>query len=304
MKVLLCGASGFIGSNIAAVLHTSGHQIRAVSRRSGLDFTQMLSPSDWQPHLQDIDAVINAVGIIGQGRTQRFATLHTLAPIALFQACQQAGVKRVLQISALGADDSAASAYHLSKRSADDFLRELDLNWFVLRPSLVYGKGGKSTQLFMRMAALPRIPVIGDGQQALQPIHIEDLVATVLQALTASQSQQTLDTIGTETFSFAQWLQRMRQAQGLAPAQLIHCPLPLAMGLARLARHLNPMFTADNLRMLQRGYRGDSQALTHLLGRPPLPNKAQLFFADCKSRSQSKGKCRDKTDCKPPGESS
>ena len=283
MKILLSGASGFIGSNIAAALHASGHQVSTVSRQSGVNFTQMLTASDWLPHLDNIDAVINAVGIIGERGSQRFAPLHTQAPIALFQACQQAGIKRVLQISALGTDENAFSAYHLSKRRADDFLRSLDLDWFVLRPSLTYGRGGKSTQLFLRLAALPRLPVIGDGQQALQPVHINDVVATVLQALTASESKQTLDIVGAEAFTFAQWLQLMRHAQGLPSAKLFRCPFSLAIGIASLARYLNPMFQAENLRMLQRGYQGDSQELIRFLGRPPLSCNAQLFFSDCNS---------------------
>lgn len=283
MRLLLSGASGFMGRNIAAALHAAGHQVNAVSRQNGVDFTQMLTARDWLPHLDNIDAVINAVGIIGERGSQRFAPLHTQAPIALFQACQQAGLKRVLQISALGADENAFSAYHLSKRKADDFLRSCDLDWFVLRPSLTYGRGGKSTQLFLRLAALPRIPVIGDGQQVLQPVHINDVVATVLQALSTSESKQTLDIVGTETFTFAQWLQLMRHAQGLPPAKLLRCPFSLAIGLTYFARYLNPMCQAENLRMLQRGYRGDSQQLIRFLGRPPQSCNGQLFFSNCKS---------------------
>jgi uncharacterized protein YbjT (DUF2867 family) len=220
MNILLTGANGFIGSNIASALLAAGQHVTPASRSTGIDFCQMLSPANWLPHLEGIDAVINSVGIIGESGSQRFKSLHTLAPSALFQACAQAGVRRVLQISALGADETAFSAYHLSKRTADDSLRRLDLEWFVLRPSLIYGRGGKSADLFMRLAALPFIPVIGDGQQALQPVHISDVVATVMRCLTSSEAQQTLDMPGAETVTFAEWLQTMRQAKGLPPARL------------------------------------------------------------------------------------
>lgn len=280
MNILLTGASGFIGRNIAGALLAAGHQLTPVCRSDGLDFCRMLTAADWLPHLRGVDAVINCVGIIGETGRQRFAPLHTRAPIALFSACVQAGIRRVIQISALGADESAFSAYHLSKRAADDTLRSLDLDWFVLRPSLIYGRGGKSAALFLRLARLPLIPVIGDGQQRLQPVHISDVVATVMQSLVSTEPRQTLDIVGTETISFADWLQTMRRAQGLGPARLLPIPVPLALALTHLGRHCNPMLRAENLRMLQSGYRADGQPLIRFLGRSPRPIEASLFFRD------------------------
>jgi uncharacterized protein YbjT (DUF2867 family) len=280
MNLVLTGASGFIGLNIAATLTDAGHRITPVSRSHGIDFGRMQNPADWLPHLDGIDAVINSVGIIAQSGTQRFEPVHTHAPIALFRACQHAGVRRVLQISALGADETAFSAYHLSKRAADDVLRSLDLDWFVLRPSLIYGRGGKSAGLFMRLAAMPLIPVIGNGLQALQPVHITDVVATVMRSLTVTPSEQTLDIIGRDTITFAEWLQQMREAQGISRARVIRIPFPMAMTLARLGRHINPLLHPDNVRMLQTGYRADIQPLAQFLGRMPLSVEPSLFFTD------------------------
>ncbi|MDR2195016.1 MAG: NAD(P)H-binding protein [Gallionellaceae bacterium] len=280
MNILLTGASGFIGRNIAAALVRAGHQVRLVSRRHGVDVNRMLAPADWLTHLDGVDAVVNSIGIIGETSTQRFVTLHTKAPIALFDACVRAGVRRVVQISALGADETAFSAYHLSKRTADDHLRTLDLDWFVLRPSLIYGLGGTSAALFMRLAKLPLIPVIGDGQQRLQPLHISDLTAAVLHSLTTTESPQTLDVAGAEIITYAEWLQRMREAQGLPRALLLPIPLNLALAFAYLGRRFSPMLSPENLRMLNAGSHTDAQALTRFLGRPPHPFEPRLFFSD------------------------
>jgi uncharacterized protein YbjT (DUF2867 family) len=83
--------------------------------------------------LTGVDAVINTVGILREGRGRRFA-IHDQVPRALFAACPEAGVRRAIQVSALGADASAASRFHLSKRAADDFLATLDLGSSCNRP--------------------------------------------------------------------------------------------------------------------------------------------------------------------------
>jgi uncharacterized protein YbjT (DUF2867 family) len=280
MNILLTGASGFIGRNVAAVLAQAGHQVKPVSRRDGVNAGQMLAPPDWRAHLEGVDAVINCIGIIGERGAQRFAPLHTQAPIALFRACAAAGIGRVVQVSALGADAAAFSAYHLSKRAADDFLRALDLDWLVLRPALVYGLGGASNDLFMRLAKLPRIPVVGNGQQPVQPVHVSDVAAAVLRGLTTAKSRMTLDIAGSETFTFGEWLQRMRQAQGLPRAPLLRVPFALALTLARLGRYASPLLHPDNLLMLNAGYLADVQPLADFLGRMPRAFAPRLFFAD------------------------
>jgi uncharacterized protein YbjT (DUF2867 family) len=280
MHVLLTGASGFIGGNVAAILTQAGHQVRPVSRRHGVDVSRMRAPEDWDPLLQGIDAVVNCIGIIGERGAQSFARLHTLVPSALFDACQRAGLRRVIQISALGADATAFTPYHLSKYAADEHLRALDLDWFVLRPSLVYGLGGTSTELFMRLARLPLLPLIGTGQQTLQPLHVSDVAAAVLRCLTAEESRKTLDLVGPETVTFGEWLQRMRQAQRLPRAPQVRVPLTLALALAHLGRHLSPVLSPANLRMLEASRPADVLPLTRLLGRPPRPFAPPLFFAD------------------------
>jgi uncharacterized protein YbjT (DUF2867 family) len=95
----------------------------------------------WTPRLQGVDAVINCAGILQGGRGQSIEAVHHLGPRALFDACVGSGVRRVIQISAISADEAAGTAYASSKKSAEDALRSLDLEWVILRPSLVYARG-------------------------------------------------------------------------------------------------------------------------------------------------------------------
>lgn len=280
MNILLTGASGFIGQNLADALAAAGHDVVPISRRDGVDFSTMQTADRWLPRLRDVDAVINAVGIIGETGSQRFRVLHAAAPTALFDACLGAGVARVIQISALGADDSAFSSYHQSKKAADDHLRQLELDWFVLRPSLIFGRGGTSAATLLRLARLPVLPVIGDGRQMLQPVHVGDVVATVMACLKAQDTRRTLDIVGSETVAYVEWLQRLRLAQGRNRALVLCTPVRLAMLGAWLGQALNPMLRPENIRMLVKGYHGDGTAWHEFLGRPAIAFSPALLDAD------------------------
>src|SRR5690606_18120196 len=126
------------------------------------DFTRDLDATHWVSRLRDVEVVINAVGILRERPEATFDAIHTRGPQALFAACAMAGVRRVIQISALGADDGD-TGYFRSKRRADQFLATLPLDWTIVQPSVVYGPGGTSARLFDMLASMPVIAVPGRG---------------------------------------------------------------------------------------------------------------------------------------------
>lgn len=280
MNILLTGASGFLGANLAMIMRSRGHVVRPVSRRHGVDMRALLSPADWLLHLRDIDAVVNAAGIIGSRGPQDFDRLHTRSPVALFRACEQAGVRRVIQISALGADAAAVSDFQLSKRAADEVLPGLDVQGCVVRPSLVYGRGGRSAAMFLRLSALPWIPVVDEGLQLLQPVHVSDVVATVMQALAVPQVPRAIDVVGPRTLTYADWMQVLRAAQGMPRGRLMSVPCRLAELACRLLQRLTPLASPDNLRMLCAVRPADARAVEEFLGRPLLVPHPCLQFED------------------------
>ena len=193
MRVLVAGATGFIGSHLIDALLAAGYEVTAAARNAerltaqfagitaiSMDFTRSLQSADWQGHLDNVDVVINAVGIIAESGAQRFDTLHIEFPRMLFKVCELAGVKRIIQISALGAEADAVSHYHLSKHSADNYLRSLDIESVIVKPSLVFGARGKSTEFFRALAAQPLQVLLAHGDQQVQPIYIDDFVAMLV----------------------------------------------------------------------------------------------------------------------------
>ncbi|EDN68512.1 NAD-dependent epimerase/dehydratase [Beggiatoa sp. PS] len=291
MQILLTGASGFIGQHLLSALMAKGYQIVACVRQPNqwqarfpevkwlaCDYAKDHEPHIWLPRLEQIDVVINAVGIIRETRGQRFEDLHTHAPIALFKAAEQLGIRKILQISALGADEKAESAYHLSKRAADEALLTLTVDAMIIQPSIVIGRGGGSSTLFSAMAALPVIPVIGSGEQPIQPIAIEDLTACVLALLRNwPSSNQRIELVGAQRMTFLQLLIMIRNGLTLKPAPTWHIPLPIMKWLASINDRLGigPL-TSESLGMLLRGNCGDPAQMTAITGIKPRRIEASL----------------------------
>ena len=274
MKILLTGGSGFIGRHIKQALIKSEHELITPSHQEA-DFNTFSTATQWLPLLKDIDVVINSVGIIVENKQQSFTQLHTHAPSALFQACVQADVKHVIQISALGADKDAFTPYQQSKFTADNVLRDLPIRWSILRPSLVYGEGGASLAMFTRLAALPIIALPDGGKQQIQPVHISDLVAAVIESLQAKDNQ-TIDIVGSQAITLADYIQAIRASSGKSKLRIIPIPSALILAVAQLGKYILPLMHPDNLRMLQQGNSADVAPLAALLGRSPLSIEAGL----------------------------
>lgn len=243
-------------------------------RYEGADFTRDFDADRWLPRLAGVDVVINAVGIIREHGNQTFDAIHSRAPQALFSACAAAGVRFVIQISALGADEAAQSRYHLSKRAADDHLAGLDIASVIVQPSVVFGPGGASTRLFTTLASLPVIGLPGHGEQQLQPVHIEDVVAAILALVNRLPAVRgtRLALAGPEPVSLRGFLAALRRAMGLGDARF----LPVPMGLMRIGAAAggvlpNSLLDPETLQMLERGNTADISPMRTLLARPPKP---------------------------------
>jgi uncharacterized protein YbjT (DUF2867 family) len=283
LVVLLTGASGFIGKHLAQALLAAGHQVVCAVRDPArmrdtrmrylqADFTHDFDAADWLPRLAGVDVVINAVGIIRERGSQTFDAIHDKAPRALFAACATAGVQRVIQISALGADQHAQSAYHLSKKRADDFLRGLPLRSVIVQPSLVFGPGGTSAKLFTTLASLPLIGVPGVGAQQVQPVHLDDLIAAVMAVLTqpSQEGASVLPVVGPEPMPLRDFLGGLRRVLGMGHPRFLPTPMPLVRLAARVGRILpTSLLDPETLQMLERGNTGSAAQLSALLGRPP-----------------------------------
>lgn len=276
MTVLVCGANGFIGRALCAQLEAGGHRVlRGVRHATGLcdveiDFAQDIDPDAWLARLEGVDVVINAVGILADQRGATLDAVHRAAPCALFTACCRAGVRRVIQISALGVE-RGDTRYFASKCAADRFLQTLPIDFRIVRPALVYGTDGASARFFRMLASLPVQVLPAGGHQRLRPVHVDDLAEVVARCVDApAAGHAVIDVVGADEVEYREMLARYRAALGFPPAARIGLPGPLAgMAAALLGTLPGAIFTRDTWTMLRGGNTGDPAAATAMLGRPP-----------------------------------
>lgn len=283
MHILLTGSTGFIGNTLQTALQRAGHTVHGgVSPRSRtllpgqvpMDFAHDTTAAAWLPRLAGIDAVVNAVGVLRDTRARPIDAVHRDTPIALFDACAQAGVQRVVHISALGIDGSN-TRYAQTKRAAEAHLQTLatqaKLRPAILRPSVVYGKGGDSSALFMNLARLPVALFPGPVLDArVQPVSVHDLAAAVV-ALLGPDMDRTgvIECTGPESLTMGAFIASLRQQLGSKPASVLRLPQFMTQISAKVgdAVPASP-WCSETLAMLGSDNVGNPAVFEKLLGRP------------------------------------
>ena len=283
MRVLVCGSTGCVGRAAVHALRARGHQVVEGARgvadgRSTMhiDYMQPREPRDWAERLAAarIEAVVNCVGILMPAHGQTFERVHAEGPGELFRGAALAGVRRIVQVSALGVGEGADTLerpYLHSKLRADEALAALPLDAVVLRPSLIYGPGSQSASLFATLASLPIIGLPGRGAQPVQPIHVYEIGEMIARLVEQPGAVHAVHEVGgPDVLAYRDMLQRYRAAQGLGAALWLPVPMPAMRLMAWMAEALpQKVFCRDTIALLERGSVARPNAAPVLLGRAP-----------------------------------
>jgi uncharacterized protein YbjT (DUF2867 family) len=292
MRVLVTGATGFVGREILRQLHQQGQSIRILARNRASPRVQeavsrwgaevhpgnVLEAASLEGALSGVEAVIHLVGIISEIGESTFEKVHGRGTQNMVATAQQARVRRFIHMSALGTRPNAVSRYHQSKWAAEEWVRHSGLGFSIFRPSLIYGPEDQFVNLFAELVRRsPVVPLMGSPRARFQPVPVEAVAAAFTRSVGEPRSVgQTYDLCGPEALTLSDIVDRIQDVLGKRRLKL-HVPLSLARCQAacmefvfpRLLRKAPP-FNRDQLLMLQEDNVGNPQPANELFGLRPV----------------------------------
>ncbi len=290
--VVVFGGSGFVGRHIVRRLAKDGFNLRVVVRRPNealflktagrtgqIDLMQgnIRDAASTRAALAGASGVINAVGILYETGPQKFDAVQNAGAANLATLAAEHGIDQFVQISAIGADATSASAYARSKAEGENAVLAACPQAHILRPSIVVGPEDDFFNRFATMAQLaPALPLIGGGLTRYQPVGVFD-VAQAVAACLAGAPSGIYELGGPQIYSFRELMELMLEKIGKTRL-LVPLPFAAAKMLSQVTRFLpNPPLTPDQVILLRSdNIVGQNSGDLAALGVEPTPIAALL----------------------------
>ncbi len=292
MRVAVTGASGFVGRHLVARLLLGHHEVRAlISERpgaekelpgsgAGMDVRRadVRKPEGLRGAFDGCDTLVHTVAIPTE-RKQRFAEVNVAGVAHVVAEARRAGVRRIVHMSALGADPASPYPYLRSKGEGQALVTGSGIGHVVLRPSLLFGEGD---DFFPRLAfslMFPVVPVPGDGKSRFQPLHVDDLAQALVAAVERPETAGVYEIGGAEPVTYDEMLAETMRGTG-KHRPTFHLPVPLMkppaffMGLVMP----DPPVTVGQLDLLAVDNTPRQNALESAFGVRPRPFRGALDY--------------------------
>ena len=265
--ILLTGGTGFVGGHVAHALRAQSRDVRALVRDPAraerlatwgceLATGDVTDPAGLKPAVAGCDVVVHLVAIIAGSRSE-FERVMTQGTKNLVAAAQEAGVRRFVLMSALGVGEETKdlTPYYHAKWEMELTVKDSGLEHVIFRPSFVFGRDGGVLPLFVRQVRWsPVTPVLGKGENRLQPIWVEDVAAYFAASVDPpAAASRTFELGGPDAITWNELYRRIASALGKRRAR-VNVPFGLVRPAAALAERLpSPPITRDQIKMLEAG---------------------------------------------------
>ena len=287
-RAMVIGGYGFIGAEAMRALADAGLEVIGLGRDAAFgarlipqtewrqaDLATLLTPAAWQPLLEDIDIVVNASGALQNAPGTSLERIQSTAIRACIEAAETAGVRRFVQISAVGASEDASTAFLRTKARGDAAVRASSLDWTILRPGLVIGSNAYGGTALLRMlAGVPGVQALVLADAQIQTVAMRDVTHAIVRAATGqTPARAQYDLVEPEVHSLSHVVGALRRRLGFTEP-LIKLSLPLWLGHlfalgADLAGWLGwrPALRSTALVTLSEGIRGNAEPWEAATGR-------------------------------------
>jgi uncharacterized protein YbjT (DUF2867 family) len=255
------GGTGFVGRRIVRHLRASGTRVRMVSRHSRLvedDGIEQIAADARDARSVDAtlagsDGVINAISLYVEHGSDTFHSVHVEAAANIARAARQAGVRRLVHISGIGANRGSPSPYIRSRGEGEAVVQTTFPGAVIVRPAVMFAPDDAFLGTILRLLrSLPAYPIFGDGRTRLQPVYADDVAAAIGQILGQSQKPcPVYELAGPRVYSYEELLRTIARIAGLRPV-LVRIPFVLWDALAGLAEMLpQPPLTRNQVELMQ-----------------------------------------------------
>ena len=294
MAVLVTGAKGFLGRKVVGALLAQGNEVRCLVHTPGAEavlntdkvdvhYGSVTDPSSLKAALYDVDAVVHLVAIIREKGGATFRGINVQGVENIVQAASASGVKRIVHVSAIGAQDNPQLPYLHSKWLGEQAVIQSEIPYAILRPSLVFGEGdGFINTLAGLVKALPVVPIAGSGNNEFQPIAVDDAARCVAAAVDRDDLvSRTIEIGGPERLTYSRIVDII--AETLAVRRLkVRVSLSLMSPMVRLMELLlpRPPVTMHQLAMLPVPNYAEIGAVETVFGFKPKPLDGNIDFVN------------------------
>jgi len=269
IRIVVVGASGFVGKNLRKFLHELNLDVLAISRKNfrkhasevKITSTNLLEPK-LQTKLKNYDALIHLIGIGRQSSKSTFEEINLKLTKNVIKACKNAGIKKIIFISGLGVSRSNKSDYFVSKYKAEREIINSGFDYTIFRASYIIGKTDYLTKALSKQMKKGVIIIPGSGKYRLQPISVADVAKIILEAINEKKfSKKILDLVGPQKMSFEDFVKLFTKNTSVKIQKI-----NLESAYDEAKRNTRSVYGLESLTILVGDYTSDGKQLKKLSG--------------------------------------